>query len=44
MRDVGHNPRARRRTGHVTDFGISDRYPPLAQLGPVTTDLPAPAG
>jgi hypothetical protein len=32
------------RTGHVTDFGISDRYPPLAQLGPVTTDLPAPAG
>lgn len=32
------------RTGHVTDFGISDRYPTLAQLGPVTTDLPAPAG
>lgn len=27
------------RTGLVTDFGISNRYPPLAKLGPVTTDL-----
>lgn len=31
------------RSGRVTDFGISDRYPPLAELGPVTTDLGAPA-
>lgn len=26
-------------TGQVTDDGISYRYPPLAQLGPVTTDF-----
>ena len=26
-------------SGQVTDFGIGDRYPPLAQLGPVTTDF-----
>lgn len=26
-------------TGRVTDGGISYRYPPLAQLGPVTTDF-----
>lgn len=26
-------------TGEVTDFGIGDIYPPLVQLGPVTTDL-----
>jgi hypothetical protein len=25
-------------TRQATDFGISNRYPPLAQLGPVTTD------
>jgi hypothetical protein len=31
------------RTGRVTDFGLSDRYPPLAKLGPVTTDLQPPA-
>jgi hypothetical protein len=23
----------------VTDFGVSDRYPDMARLGPVTTDL-----
>lgn len=27
------------RTDHVTDGGVSDRYPHLATLGPVTTDL-----
>jgi hypothetical protein len=27
------------RTGQVTDSGLSDRYPPLGELGPVTTDL-----
>ncbi len=27
------------RTGQVTDSGVSNRYPPLAQLGKVTTDL-----
>ncbi len=27
------------RTGQITDSGLSDRYPPLAQLGRVTTDL-----
>jgi hypothetical protein len=27
------------RTGQVTDFGLSNRYPPLARLGKVTTDL-----
>jgi hypothetical protein len=27
------------RTGQVTDSGLSHRYPPLAQLGKVTTDL-----
>jgi hypothetical protein len=26
-------------TGQVTDFGVSNRYPPLARLGKVTTDL-----
>jgi hypothetical protein len=31
------------RTAQVTDTGISNRYPPLAKLCPVTTDLPAPA-
>ena len=31
------------RTGRVTDSGLSNRYPPLAELGPVTTDLRAPA-
>ncbi len=31
------------RSGQVTDFGIGNRYPPLAQLGPVTTDLQSPA-
>jgi hypothetical protein len=31
------------RTGRVTDSGISNRYPPLAKLGPVTTDLRASA-
>jgi hypothetical protein len=29
------------RTGQVTDGGIGNRYPPLAKLGPVTTDLRA---
>lgn len=27
------------RTAQVTDSGISDRYPPLAKLGPVRTDI-----
>ncbi|HUO72573.1 MAG TPA: hypothetical protein VMU39_17525 [Solirubrobacteraceae bacterium] len=27
------------RTGQITDGGLSNRYPSLAQLGPVTTDL-----
>jgi hypothetical protein len=27
------------RSHQVTDFGVSDRYPDLARLGPVTTDL-----
>ena len=27
------------RTGRVTDAGLSNRYPPLAELGPVSTDL-----
>jgi hypothetical protein len=31
------------RRGQVTDTGISNRYPPLAKLGPVTTDLRATA-
>jgi hypothetical protein len=31
------------RTGHVTDSGVSERYPPLATLGPVTTDFRAQA-
>lgn len=31
------------RTGQVTDGGIGNRYPQLAKLGPVTTDLQAPA-
>jgi hypothetical protein len=26
-------------TGLATDFGLGNRYPPLAKLGPVTTDL-----
>jgi hypothetical protein len=26
-------------TRHVTDSGLSNRYPDLAALGPVTTDL-----
>jgi hypothetical protein len=26
-------------TGQVTDSGVSNRYPPLARLGKVTTDL-----
>jgi hypothetical protein len=30
------------KTGQVTDSGLSDRYPPLAQLGPVVTDLDTP--
>jgi hypothetical protein len=29
------------RTGQTTDFGIGNDYPPLAKLGPVTTDLGA---
>jgi hypothetical protein len=32
------------RTGKVTDGGIGNRYPPLAKLGPVTTDLPVGGG
>ena len=32
------------RTGQVTDAGIGNRYPPLAKLGPVTTDLRAAGG
>ncbi len=32
------------RTRQVTDGGIGNRYPPLAKLGPVTTDLRAAAG
>jgi hypothetical protein len=31
------------RTGQVTDDGVSNRYPPLAELAPVTTDRRAPA-
>jgi hypothetical protein len=27
------------RTGRVSDGGLGNRYPPLAELGPVTTDL-----
>lgn len=27
------------RTGRTEDFGVQDRYPDLAKLGPVTTDL-----
>jgi hypothetical protein len=27
------------RSGHATDFGLGHRYPKLARLGPVTTDL-----
>ena len=27
------------RTGATMDFGVSDRYPDLSKLGPVTTDL-----
>jgi hypothetical protein len=27
------------RSHQVTDFGVSNRYPDLAKLGPVTTDL-----
>jgi hypothetical protein len=30
-------------TGQGTDFGLSKRYPPLAELGRVTTDFRAPA-
>lgn len=26
-------------TGQTTDFGLGNRYPPLTELGPVTTDL-----
>src|ERR1700693_2262268 len=29
-------------TAHVTDVGLGNRYPNLARLGPVTTDLIAP--
>jgi hypothetical protein len=32
------------RTGQVTDGGIGNRYPPLAELGPVTTDLACEPG
>jgi hypothetical protein len=31
-------------TGRVTDSGVSDRYPPLARLGKVTTDLRRSSG
>jgi hypothetical protein len=31
-------------TGHVTDFGVSDRYPDLAKLGRIYTDLRTGAG
>lgn len=27
------------KTGRTLDFGVQDRYPDLAKLGPVTTDL-----
>jgi hypothetical protein len=31
-------------TGQITDGGVSDRYPNLARLGPVRTDLRDPGG
>jgi hypothetical protein len=30
------------RTGQATDFGLGNRYPRLARLGPITTDLRSP--